>query len=431
MTNITVEKIDQIINKIEENSSKDLSQDEVQELLGEIDDSLVEVKESKHQTIAGEKVEELRTKTDEALNKNWKWGRVKGFLNKNVKSGLEELKNKIVESEEVSVSIPAISISEESVNYKKEIEELNKWRELFPKQSPEEAGEGLKKFAIELNESQQGHKEKLDELQKTLDKVAKETNSTSIIEVSNNAKQMAKEYVDIGINVGKESGLGLIISPVGALVGFGGAVYHGTLEAGIYVTEKVMDGGKELAIHTGDNLTKVTENISDNVSSVATTAVNKGADVITKGMEEANRAGENIKGFAENVSDNVAGVTKDVVKEGGGVAKAIVEALPCNIVKGMVGNWVEKSKEEAQRDIKIAETKSGAESLNKLLEEKEIQIKELKERLERKDKQIEKKDEKIEKLEEKIENLEKKVEASKDKLIAQIESSPTSPAYSQ
>jgi len=43
--NSTVEKIDQIINKIDANSSKELNEKEIRNFLNEIDDELVEVED--------------------------------------------------------------------------------------------------------------------------------------------------------------------------------------------------------------------------------------------------------------------------------------------------------------------------------------------------------------------------------------------------
>jgi predicted HAD superfamily phosphohydrolase YqeG len=70
--NNTVEKIDQIIKKIEENSSKSLNDKEVRKLLNDIDDKLTEVKENakeEQKEMVSEKVEELKDKIDESRSK--------------------------------------------------------------------------------------------------------------------------------------------------------------------------------------------------------------------------------------------------------------------------------------------------------------------------------------------------------------------------
>jgi hypothetical protein len=67
-----IEEINNLINKIDENFSKNLNQNEVQKLLNDIDDKLVEVEENaeeKQKEIVSKKVEELREKVDEGLTK--------------------------------------------------------------------------------------------------------------------------------------------------------------------------------------------------------------------------------------------------------------------------------------------------------------------------------------------------------------------------
>src|SRR5688572_11759076 len=165
--NNTVEKIDQIINKIEENVAKKLSKDEFQELLVNIDDNLIGVKknaEEKQKKAVDKKVDELRGKIEENLsNEELGWIRIKMFLNKDVKDSLEGLKNEIIELEKSQVSVPSISVSEaDSV-------ELIKWRMIFPGQTPEQVTENLKSMASGMEEERRKNREEFYKIQKDLE----------------------------------------------------------------------------------------------------------------------------------------------------------------------------------------------------------------------------------------------------------------------
>jgi len=139
--NNTVEKIDQIINKIEKNIAKKLDQDDAQEVLVNIDEELKEIVKSVEEEQV-EVVKELRKKIDKSLSEEEGWGKIKMLLKK-VKGELEGLKSELEVAEEISVSIPTIV---ENKLEKAELEELTKWRNMFPGQTPEEAAKNQKKF---------------------------------------------------------------------------------------------------------------------------------------------------------------------------------------------------------------------------------------------------------------------------------------------
>jgi len=305
MTN-TIEKIEEITRKIDENTkdaSKKLSQDEAQEFLVNIDKELKEVEKSVEDKQQA-KVKELRGKIDESLSDEDGWGKIKRLL-KVVKGSLDELKAEIIASEEVSISVPTITVDREKeerlekelVETKEKLvkteRELVEWRNLFPNKDSEQAAEDLKNFGSELAKERNEYKEKLSEIQKGLERT-KSGNPDEVVKISQDIAKMADKYV---------SDIGQKAFPVlGPLVGAGFAAYHGTLEASAYFANKGMDMGGymfEKSINEGVDIYKTTLKSGTEVAINAGTGV---VEIIKKGIDSSDKIGEELKEFSENMA---------------------------------------------------------------------------------------------------------------------------------
>jgi len=348
MTNITVEKIDQIIGKINENSSKKLSDEVSQQLLMDINKALGEVKKEakeEQKEIVDKKVKELKGKISETLSDEEGWGVIKMLLNKDIKGGLNELKDEIAKSEEASLAIAVVESKPMSDVISLSLkEELVKWRMLFPNKTPEEAFDELKKTAEWLT----SYQIKLEEFQKSVDKVAKESNSPSIIEVSNNARKFASEYVQLGSQVGKDSGLGLFISPAGAMLGLGGAVYQGSIEAGIYFAEKSMGTGLVA------------------LDGAAQHAEGVGKYLIETGLKTADGTAQHIEGVGKYLIETGVTVADGAAQYGVGILEGTKDFF-----EGLAGTRSEKDKIEYLKEKLVEREKLYENRVKELTEEKE------------------------------------------------------------
>ncbi|CAG8635318.1 3756_t:CDS:1 [Ambispora leptoticha] len=184
-----------------------------------------------------------------------------------------------------------------------------------------------------------------------LEKEGRKTNSPSLLELSNNVKEVGEKYVQVGVKAGGHIPL---IEQIGGLCGLGGALYHGTLVSGMKIVDdgkevynKALDTGAGLMESTGKNLTQVTETfvdkgadmikniggdianvtgtIASNIADVNKKVVEEGSSLVKEGMKTGADTVENFRKGVENVTTEAMNNTTKVINESIDVAKKVVE----------------------------------------------------------------------------------------------------------
>jgi len=323
-----INKIEEIINKIDQNlSKKDLSKDEVQELLVEFDDEIKAIKEDvegEHKEIVDEKVGELSEKIDKSLTNEDGWGKVKILLKKNIKGGLEGLKNQIVELEIPAIATPVVpehkpgenvifrdigaelrgkeEITKKSqipiiaVEKTADLEELAKWRSLFAGQSPEEAAATTQLLKQHLEE---GGKKMLELMTKKrkegldVNKLFDGIHERGERWTTESAEKLVPEWLQ-QVPVAK-AGVGLITGAV-----------------------SLASGAATIGVHEFD---KTTGDIKDLVEKAGEGAMG----FLGEGMNKLNEARKDAKDFAEKGIDSAAKVYEDTRKGAQDVTEKIID----------------------------------------------------------------------------------------------------------
>lgn len=281
-----IEEINKVINKIDENTSKEsLDKNEVEQILNDIDDGLVEIKEGaeeKHIRNSGEKIEELRDKMDDGLTKNWRWGRVKGVLS-GIKQYLEELRNEVEKSEQSLVIRK--SGGELVVRSGSEVEELAEWRVAFPGQNAEFVLERINK--LEGFAAEQVNLVKKNHLT-IAERIRPDSKETFTVEMSKHINDFAREYVRLGEEVGEKSGMAPIVTPVASALGaFVALPTQAAFVAALGTTEAFVSAGVGIIDKTGSDLRDLTEEGMEGLKEVTEKGMEIGADVIIKSIDGA------------------------------------------------------------------------------------------------------------------------------------------------
>lgn len=238
--------------------------EKLEQEIKEIEAKKAEVENTLRQSVAADikSYQERIAKLDEEVS--GKKTKIQGFKEQLEQKG----KEKLTHQEEI------VRLGGRLVEIEQEKKELTKWKEMFPEHSPEEVAEELRDLGKKLGEKWTAHEEELKKLQKDMEEAIEkakeemksgENKSTSLVNVSQEARQVFNDYVKLGAEAGQKTGLGLFLSPVGSLIGTGFATAHSLIGAGVYVAEQGVNAVKEgvgYAGKVGSGAKELVENVA-------------------------------------------------------------------------------------------------------------------------------------------------------------------------
>ncbi|MCE8163697.1 MAG: hypothetical protein I3273_03725 [Candidatus Moeniiplasma glomeromycotorum] len=198
--------------------------------------------------------------------------------------------------------------------------ELDEWKELFPKKTPEEVKENLKKFANELKAEQQKYqeqinnftselekerhenKEQLKEIQEKLGEAAKKSGVNELFDkIHERGERWTTESADKLLPglAGEIPGTKVFVGLVAGVVSMG----SGAAAVGVHEFDKTTSDIKELVEEVGTGLKEVSEK-----------GMEIGVDLAKEVMDKADKAREGAKEFAIKIVDTGAEEFENVRK---------------------------------------------------------------------------------------------------------------------